>query len=461
MTSPALGPTALLGQSVAEIVTGPIAPEVLEKAAMCLLDALGLGVIARHERTTLAMRDIATALPAGAPGARLWAYGTRCSLTEAVAANAVAVHGHFHDDSDPHSWCHPGSLIIPVAVGLAETTHASLPTMLRAIAAGYSTLNWLGAREHVAHALIKRGVRTSPALGTIGAAATASVMLGLPAAQATHAVAIATTITGGMLEPLGCGSDEWRVQNAQAARGGLLAAQLAAREVVGARTALEGKKGLLAALAGLTEVPPGWREPMRPDGILNIYAKPWATLGDNMAAVRAAKLLHDDGIRCTDIESIRVHLWRAYTEYPGTQYKGPFDHPIQALASTAFATAAMLLRGDLEFDVALEQRQNPEILALVKRIEIVPSDAGTKLDSRIELRMNDGRVIVRDAADAPRNWLYHDPETASRIFERRLVSQGHAAGTGAALATRIFAAISEPGDSPLGAVLDTLGRQPG
>lgn len=416
--------TQRLGQSLERFRTQAFEPVVWQKATMCLLDALALAHVARDEHTALAMRDLTTPLPADVPGVRLWPYGIQATLTEAVAANAVAVHGHFHDDSDPASWCHPGSLIVPAAVGVAELSGGTLETVLRSIIAGYSTLSWLGDKEHVAHALIQRGVRTSPAFGTIGAAAAASIGFGLTAQQAANAVAIATSMTGGLLEPLRCGSDEWRVQNAQAARGGVLAAQLAARQVTGASTALEGTKGFLQTYAGVSEVPESWQQPLRPEAILAIYAKPWATLGDNMAAVRAAKLMHDDGIDTSKIVSLQIKILRAFAEYPGTSFKGPFTLPVQALASTGFATAAMLLFGDLEYDVSLEQRNNPSLLALVQKSTVVPNDLGTKLDAELTVVMSDQSVRVRHAAEAPRTWLYHDPETSIAIFQKRMSSRG-------------------------------------
>src|SRR5690606_34357415 len=202
---------------------------VLDKAAFCLLDAFALAVVAREERTVVAFRDTVTAL-GPAPGlARIWADGTPVVVAEALAANAIAAHGHFHDDSEYSSWSHPGSFVVPAALCLGEATGADLDLVLRAIVAGYTTMNWLGANETVARALIGRGVRTSPTLGTIGAAATAATILKLDAAQSASAIGIATSITGGLLEPVRSGSDEWRLQNGHAARGGVTAAQLAAR----------------------------------------------------------------------------------------------------------------------------------------------------------------------------------------------------------------------------------------
>ncbi|TIP51356.1 MAG: MmgE/PrpD family protein, partial [Mesorhizobium sp.] len=88
-----------------------------------------------------------------------------------------------------------------------------------------------------------RGLRTSPTFGTIGAAAAGAVALGLDAAQARSAVAIAAAATGGTLEPVRSGTDEWRIQNGRAAQGGLVAALLASQGVQGAPDALSGPKG--------------------------------------------------------------------------------------------------------------------------------------------------------------------------------------------------------------------------
>jgi 2-methylcitrate dehydratase PrpD len=455
--SPATSDTSVvfqLGCSVAGFVNHRFSSAVWEKAKCCLLDSLGLAQIAHDEATTLAMRDLTTAFAPGAGGSRLWPYGTRASLSEAITANAVAVHAHFHDDSDPHSWCHPGSLISPVAVGVTEAEGATIERALRALIAGYSVLNWLGDHEIVAHALIQRGIRTSPSLGTIGAAAAASVAMGLNGVQTANAMAIAASVTGGTLAPLRAGSDEWRVQNAHAARGGLLAAQLARRGVVGASTALEGPKGLLQALAGMEHLPEGWLKPLRDDAMLDIYAKPWATLGDNMAAVRAAKLMYEDGIDPSSIERIEIRIWRAYAEYPGTQYKGPFDLPVQALASTAFATAAMLVLGDLEYDVSMNRRQDLRLLALVAKTQIIPSDDGTKLDSVLTIFLNDGTTRVRHAADAPRTLLYHDVETATHIFENRMIRCGRPADSGRKVGTTLFSSGAD--NLPMSDLLDRI-----
>lgn len=411
--------TARLGAYVRRCAAEPLPPAVMEKAAICLLDALGLALIARDEATAVAARAVAVAVPDGPGTARIWADGRRTVLSEAVTANAVAVHAQFHDDSDHASWSHPGSFIVPVASAMGDAADLPLERVLRAIVAGYTATNWLGADEAVARALIARGIRTSPTLGTIGAAAAAAVALDLDGPCCRNAVAMAANITGGLLEPVRCGSDEWRVQNAQAARGGLLAAQLAGHGVLGAPDALEGPKGFLRALPGLSEPPARWARDPSPESLLDLSAKPFATLGDNMAPVVAAREIHRVGLAVARVRAIRVSMMRAYTEYPGTNYKGPFERPVQTLASTAFAVAAMLVLGELEYDVALERRDDPAILRLVPLTAIEPHD-GAYNEAVVTVEFDDGTRVTRTAADAPATLIYQDRPRAAEVFRGRL-----------------------------------------
>jgi 2-methylcitrate dehydratase PrpD len=448
--------TSRLGAFAATMAAGELAPGFAVKAAICLLDSLGLALAARDEPTAAAARAMTTQVAQGPRTARIWADGKRAPLSEAVLANGIAVHAHFQDDTDHDSWTHPGSLISPVAISLGETLDAPLRIVLTALTVGYSTLKWLGAGEAVARGLIGRGVRTSPTFGTIGAAAAGAVMLGLDAARAANAIAIAACTTGGTLEPVRCGSDEWRVQNGRAAHGGLIAAELAARGVQGAPDALEGPKGLLRSLAGLDRIPDQWLRPPDPATMTGIMAKPFATLGDNMSAVLAAHMLHHDRIDLSSVERITVTIWRPYTEYPGTSFKGPFTRTVQTQASTAFAVAAMLRYGRLDYDIGVEHRQDPDIMALVEKTTVEPDDIGTHLDATVEIAMRDGGRRRRTAREAPKLFVFQDEVRATEVFERRLACSGRRAGEGSRLAAEILASTHNGGSMPVRKLLDQL-----
>jgi 2-methylcitrate dehydratase PrpD len=448
----AVAATATLGRFVATSARAPLRAEVARKAAICLLDALGLAALACREPTVRAMRSLVTPVPEG--GARIWADDTRAVLSEAVIANAIAVHALFQDDNDVPSWSHPASLVTPVAVCAGEAEDASIEQVLRAVAIGYGTIAWLGARERLARALIRRGIRTSPTLGTIAAAAAAAAIYRLDDDHATSAVGIASSITGGVLEPVGSGSDEWRLQNAHAARGGLLAAQLAAKGMRGAAQGLEGAKGLMRSLAGLDEVPE-WEAPPTVDTILDVWAKPWATLGDNVPAVVAAHALRASGIDIHGITRLDVTLWRHYAEYPGTSYRGPYDTVAQALASTAFGVCAMLALGELDYSVSVNRRGDPGIARLVPLVRIEPHD-GQWHEASIEAVLADGSTVRRTCADGPRALMFQDRETAIALFEQRLAASGWRPGTGAEVAAAVSHAADGTSDIGMRQLLDRL-----
>ncbi|NKB80087.1 MmgE/PrpD family protein [Ochrobactrum daejeonense] len=431
---------------------------VREKALICLIDALGLALSARTEPTARAALGLSHALETGAANsATAWVSGTRLSATEAAFANGVAVHAHFQDDTDHESWTHPGSLVPPAIVALGERKGATLEDVLRALVAGYSVINWLGRDEVVARKLIARGFRTSPTLGTIAAAAGSAALLGLNAVAAGSAVSIAASTTAGTLEPVRAGADEWRVQNGRAAQGGLIAACLAEAGVTGAPQALDGPKGFLSTVAGMDATPEVWALPPDPAMMSTIQAKPYATLGDNMAAAMAAQKVYLDGIDPREIADIKVTLWEPFTAYPGTNYKGPYERMVQTQASTAFAVATMLSQGDITYDMGNTLRNDPVVLDLVVKTTVIPDAVNGAWDSQLTITMKDGTERAAHSQEMPRSLIYQTPERSLEVFERRLTQLGAKAGVARDHAEKLFASLDSGAKLPIADVVrDTL-----
>ncbi len=431
------------GQIVGDYLAGfahlKIETDVNEKALICLIDTLGLSMSAKTELTTQAAIMMSGTLDDNTQGgATAWATGTKLAASEAAFANGVAAHAHFQDDTDHESWTHPGSIVPPAIVALGERKGASLDDVLRALIAGYSVINWLGRDEVVARRLIARGFRTSPTLGTIAAAAGSAALLGLDAQQAHSAVSIAASTTGGTLEPVRAGANEWRVQNGRAAQGGLIAACLAEAGVVGAPLALDGPKGFLATVAGLDKTPDVWATPPDPNIMRTIQAKPYATLGDNMAAAMAAQKLYQNGFDATQVASIEVTLWEPFTNYPGTNYKGPYERMVQTQASTAFAISAMLTQGDITYEMGNTLREDPLILDLVAKTTVIPDAVNGPLDSQVTLTMKDGRKLSAHSTEMPRDLLFQTRVRALHVFEGRMVRLGAKAGAAHTLGAKLF-----------------------
>jgi 2-methylcitrate dehydratase PrpD len=405
------GPTTLLAAHAVRMRHEPMAPDVREKAVLCLLDAVALAFAARAHETVEAAVSIATELTASQPGATVWPTGTRTTVADAALVNGIAAHAHFQDDTDMDAWAHPGSLIVPAALAAAEQSNHSLDTAVRAIVAGYTALNWLGAEGEVGHALVERGFRASPTLGSIAAAVCAATALGLDEQAAANAVGLATDVTGGLLEPVRTGAQDWRWQNGTAAWRGTMAALLASRGVRGPAEPLAGPQGFLAAFCA-GDVPEGWTRPPHPDAIRKVWFKRYPILGDNMAPAVAAADLHGEVGNVAAIADIEVHINEHFAAYPGTSFLGPFETVEQAVASTAFAVAALLAHGDIAY------ADYPTLLAdrtvgdLVGKVRVVPESGYGFLDSMVTGR------LTRRTVDCPREVFFRDRATARQEFAR-------------------------------------------
>jgi hypothetical protein len=187
-----------------------------------------------------------------------------------------------------------------------------------------------------------------------------------------------------------------------------------------------------------------------------IMAKPFATLGDNMSAVLAARLVHAERVDLSKVARITVAIWRPYTEYPGTSFKGPFERIVQTQASTAFAVCAMLIYGKLDYAMGVDRRRDQRIAELIAKTTIVPDDIGNHLDASVELEMSDGTRLGRTARESPRNLVFQDEARATEVLEERLSQMGFATGTGRSIAAEVFASAAGDGRLPIRAAIDRL-----
>jgi 2-methylcitrate dehydratase PrpD len=272
---------------------------------------------------------------------------------------------------------------------------------------------WLGGGGRVGWTLVNRGFRGSATFGCVGAAVAASIALGLDARSTRDAVAIAADVAGGTVEPVRSGASSWRLQNATAAWRGALAAGMARAGLDGSPQALTGEKGFIAAFTGLP-TPPEWQQEPTPAAILDSWVKPYPTLGDNVAAVVAARRIADE-VDPGEVASVTIHQNAEFAAYPGTAYRGPFTRPTQAMASTAFAVSAALIGNGIDWSV-YERLDDPVVLGLIERTTIVPHEDFAPVDGVVEVVTDDGRHLRGDAADEPCTTLYRDRAAARAAF---------------------------------------------
>jgi 2-methylcitrate dehydratase PrpD/SAM-dependent methyltransferase len=160
--------------------------------------------------------------------------------------NAAASHFAEQDDVHNGSVFHPGAVVFPPALAVAQALGASGRELLTAAVAGYEVGIRVGGFLGRSHYKV---FHTTGTAGTLAAAAAAGRLLGLDPAAMLHAFGSAGTQAAGLWEFLRDAADSKQLHTAKAAADGLLAAYLAQDGFTGAKRILEGAQGMAAGMS--------------------------------------------------------------------------------------------------------------------------------------------------------------------------------------------------------------------
>jgi len=228
-----------------------VPPEVRARAKHLILDALGIALASTQwdfARVTLAgLRELAG--PGG--DVPVIGQGQNLPLRDAVAMNALLVHGLDYDDTHPAGVIHASASVLPTALGLGARLGSSGQELLGAYILGMEINARLGAATKGGFHQI--GFHPTGLIGVFGCTLVAARLLALDAGRAVSAQGIALSLASGSLEFLNDGAWTKRLHPGWAGAAGITAATLAKHGFVGPRAAYEGRFGLynshLGALA--------------------------------------------------------------------------------------------------------------------------------------------------------------------------------------------------------------------
>lgn len=127
-----------------------IPDRVLERAADCVLDAIGA---AAAGRTAPGVEPMQTALDASMSGGpcRIWFADRTMTAAGAAAINAMAATALDIDDGHRLAAGHPGAAVVSAAVAVAEETDATLEDLLVAVVLGYEASVRVALARQPAH----------------------------------------------------------------------------------------------------------------------------------------------------------------------------------------------------------------------------------------------------------------------------------------------------------------------
>jgi 2-methylcitrate dehydratase PrpD len=331
--------------------------------------------------------------------------GTACrsSASHAALANGTAAHALDYDDMCFVSLAHPSAPLVAAALAAAEVSRASGRALLDAYVVGFELEGRLGRAMNPRH--YQRGWHCTSTLGTIGAAACASRLLGLDAAAAGHALAIAASAASGLKENFGTMVKP--LHAGLAARNGVVAALLAQAGMTASGAAIEGPQGFLAAMD--SEQPSlealaadlGARWEIVDTGItVKLYP---SCAGTHPTLDALLDLRRRDGFGADEVDAVEIGVDPIVPtillyDRPSSGLEGKFSMP--------FCAAAALVRGRVSidtFDVAT--LSDPAILDMQRRVVMcvdpaLDSAAPPLTQARVTVRLRDGRVLTASANGA-------------------------------------------------------------
>jgi len=306
------------------------------------------------------------------------------------------------DDVDKRALLHPGPVVVPTALILAEEIGAESDAFLDAIVRGYEAMISVGRAVGADH---YRYWHNTGTCGPFGAAAAAASLLNLDERKTTWALGLAGTQASGFWqtrhEPE---SFAKQLHTARAAHAGLFAAKLAASDFVGLNTIFEGPQGFFAATCG--DADPDDTVSSAADApwkIHDVSFKPWPACRHAHAAIDAALMLREEH---QDWRQAKTFVVRTYSDALKFCDNPAPENTLSAKFSLQHSVAAALHWGAPDLSHFEGQAINdPEVKRLRRRVQVEEADTFTqsypaRFGTAVEMIFPDGRRATVSAPDA-------------------------------------------------------------
>jgi 2-methylcitrate dehydratase PrpD len=390
-------------------------PEVINEGRRILVDQLACQIACAPLPWSKAFRSAVRSLGTGS-GATSVYYGDKLALDEAAFLNSAFGHGNEFDDTHLRSTTHPGSVVVPPVMALAQSRHLPGAKALESIVLGSEVM--IRIATATSPHLHNRGHHTPPAVGPFGAALASSRMMELDEDETLNAMAIAGSHAGGLLEYDRAGGSVKRIHCAIPAASGLRSAVMASFGITGPASVLEGERGFLKVFAGDYDASLLTKDLGKDYLILGMAYKPLATNFSTQAPLEALGWLQKEyQLKPEQVASIKIG-----TSYHTISHVGTIRAPKDILGaqfSLAFGCAVRLLRGGNGFyDYREEDLTDPRFLDIAQRVEMgvdpIADEERRRLNNRaaiVTVTTRDGRRLekrIQYSKGLPENPLSDD-----------------------------------------------------
>ncbi|MBQ9040126.1 MAG: MmgE/PrpD family protein [Clostridia bacterium] len=306
----------------------------------------------------------------------------------AAFMNAFYGHGAELDDGNKKAAGHAGVHLIPAVFALADQLGSSNEDVLVALATGYEA--YIRISSAAQPGLVARGFHSTGVAGTLACAAACARLYGSGAQGIEDAIALATTMTGGLLSYGDSRPAIKPLNPGKAAENGVFAAMLANEGVQGPAESLEGQNGWFHAVTD--EVHEAFLKSSDHLLLHDCYFKLYPSCRHTHCGIDAAVALHGR-VEPSLIKSVNVHIYPNAIKLAGI--KIPKDQD-ETKFSIQYTLACALLQGSYGIADMDPPKLTEDVLGLIGKTSLIPD--ATMEDrargirgTRVEVIMKDGR----------------------------------------------------------------------
>lgn len=371
--------------------------EAVHWAHVGILDTVGVTLAGSIEPTAMLAAE---ALELSDGPALVLGTRQRVGTLDAALINGAASHALDFDDCNNTIGGHPSAPVLSALLPLADALDCTGIDFVTAYVAGFEVECKLGLAVNMHH--YTKGWHPTATLGTFGAAAAASKLMGLNAEQTAVALALAASFASGLKANFGTMTKPLHV--GQSARNGLFAARLASRGYTanGAKV-FEHKQGFLDVFNGpgtydVARALDAWAKPL--DIVApGIAIKQYPCCGSTHPAIDAMlDIVRRHAPKAAEVERVDAAIHARRLEHtnrpnPGSQLDAKF--------SLQYTMARALIDGHIGVaDFEGDTYQEPVVRAFLPRVHVAAYnetgaggfDAGNHFGGVVKVTMKDGTV---------------------------------------------------------------------
>lgn len=358
---------------LARFVTDLKFEEIPEKEVLMtkkvLLDLLGCGIVGTTEQSSKTLKEYFFKM-GGKKECSIFGFSGKLPAANAVFLNSTMAHAHDFDDTHDKAVIHPGVLVIPAALALAEVEGVHGKDFITAVVAGYEVHTRVALGSNIGP---KSGWILTPTCGIFGATAAAGKLLNLNHEEMVNALGIAHSMSSGNTQTIEDGVWTKRLQVGHASSMGVLSALLARKGFTGARNAFDGTFSFHKIYFRDYNLDEVTRDIGKRFEMTNVSFKPYPCCRFiHSSADAASKLVEKYSFQPEDIEKIEIRVTKQVKVMvcePEDRKKRP-ETVVDGQFSIPYSVACILVRRRLFIDEFTEASiRDPKIIEIAGKVE--------------------------------------------------------------------------------------------